>query len=244
MLLDELICSYESASGKIFAEGVCDNRSINYCDKSVNTNETPLEQNQFTESNLANDYIDVDTILKEINDSLTRNDDVLETVNENADTNFNDMLHNNVQCVTANYANSGLYDAVEYLMDDVIKEFIDKCFAKNIIFGENSVYDNFYNEVSANNHDTLASNNSNDACISKNVNDVESTIRHDEITIYPNSNFDKITDANIPAIIEESEINSISKVTILNDLIKECPFLEEYRNLIATSRKENTNQIS
>ena len=72
MLLDELICSYESASGKIFAEGVCDNRSINYCDKSVNTNETPLEKNQFTESNLVNDYIDVDTILKEINGSLTR----------------------------------------------------------------------------------------------------------------------------------------------------------------------------
>ena len=68
----------------------------------------------------------------------------------------------------------------------------------------------------------MASNNSNDACINKNVNDVESTIRHDEITIHPNSNFDKITDANIPAIIEESEINSISKVTILNDLIREC----------------------
>ena len=44
------------------------------------------------------------------------------------DTNFNDVLHNNVQCVTANYANNGLYDAVEYLMDDVIKEFIDECF--------------------------------------------------------------------------------------------------------------------
>ena len=63
--------------------------------------------------------------MKEINDSLTRIDDVLETVN---DTNFNDMLHNNVQCVTANYANNELYDAVEYLMDDVIKEFIDECF--------------------------------------------------------------------------------------------------------------------
>ena len=63
--------------------------------------------------------------MKEINDSLTRIDDVLETVN---DTNFNDMLHNNVQCVTANCANNGLYDAVEYLMDNVIKEFIDECF--------------------------------------------------------------------------------------------------------------------
>ena len=68
----------------------------------------------------------------------------------------------------------------------------------------------------------MASNNSSDACINKNVNDVESTIRHDEITIHPNSNFDKITDANIPAIIEESEINSISKATILNNLIREC----------------------
>ena len=123
--------------------------------------------------------------MKEINDSLTRNYDVLETVNENADTNFNDMLHNNVQCVTANYANSGLYDAVEYLMNDVIKEFIDEYFIKDIIFGEISVYDNFYDEVSANNHDTLTSNNSNDACLKKNLNDVESTIRHDEITIHP-----------------------------------------------------------
>ena len=70
-------------------------------------------------------------------------------------------------------------------------------------------------------------NNSNDACISKNVNDVERTIRHDEITIHLNSNFDKITDAYIPAIIKMSEINSISKVAILNDLIKECKsFLE------------------
>ena len=72
MLRDELICSYKSGSGKISTEVICDNRSINYCDKSVNTNETPLEKNQFTESNLVNDYIDVDTILKEINGSLTR----------------------------------------------------------------------------------------------------------------------------------------------------------------------------
>ena len=36
-------------------------------------------------------------MLKEINDSLTINDDVLETDNENADTvNLKDMLHNNV----------------------------------------------------------------------------------------------------------------------------------------------------
>ena len=70
----------------------------------MNTNEPPLEQNQFTGSDLVNDYIDIDTILKETNDSLTRNDEVLETVTQNAETNFNDMLHNNVQCVTANYA--------------------------------------------------------------------------------------------------------------------------------------------
>ena len=73
----------------------------------MNTNETPLRQNQFTESNLANDYIDVDTMLNEINDSLTRNDETPETVNVISDTNFNDMLHN-----------------VQYLMDEVIKEFL------------------------------------------------------------------------------------------------------------------------
>ena len=73
----------------------------------MNTNETPLRQNQFTESNLANDYIDVDTMLNEINDSLTRNDEAPETVNAISDTNFNDMLHN-----------------VQYLMDEVIKEFL------------------------------------------------------------------------------------------------------------------------
>ena len=101
MLLDELFCSYKSATGKTSAEDVCGNRSINYYDKSVNTNETPLGQNQFIESNVVNDYIDVDTILKEISDSITRSED-LEKVNENADTNFNDMLRNNVQCVTAN----------------------------------------------------------------------------------------------------------------------------------------------
>ena len=155
-------------SGNISAEAVCDNRSINYCDKSVNTNETPLGQRKFTESNLVNDYIDVDPILKEINDSLTRNNDVLETFNENADTNFNGTLHNNVQCVTTNDTDSGLYDAVEYLMPGIIKEFmfIDECFIKDIFFGEKSVYDNFYDETSVNNHDTQANNNSNGVCIS------------------------------------------------------------------------------
>ena len=44
MLHDELICSYKSGSGKISAGGICDNRSINYCDKSVNMNKTPLKK--------------------------------------------------------------------------------------------------------------------------------------------------------------------------------------------------------
>ena len=168
MLRDELLCSRKSASGNISAEAVCDNRSINYCDKSVNTNETPLGQRKFTESNLVNDYVDVDPILKEINDSLTRNNDVLEIFNENADTKFNGTLHNNVQCVKTNDTNSGLYDAVEYLMAGIIKEFmfIDECFIKDIIFGKNFVYDKFYDETSVNNHDTQANNNSNGVGIS------------------------------------------------------------------------------
>ena len=54
MLCDELLCYYKSASGKISAEGgVCDNRSINYCNKSVNTNETPLGQNQLLKAILS-----------------------------------------------------------------------------------------------------------------------------------------------------------------------------------------------
>ena len=46
-------------------------------------------------------------MLNEINDSLTRNDETPETVNAISDTNFNDMLHN-----------------VQYLMDEVIEEFL------------------------------------------------------------------------------------------------------------------------
>ena len=61
----------------------------------------------------------------------------------------------------------------------------------------------------------------------KNVNDVESTIRHDEITIHGNCNFDNMTHASITAINEENKINSIIKVTILNDLIKECQYFLE-----------------
>ena len=90
-----------------------------------------------------------------------------------------------------------------------------------------SIHNNFYDEDSSNNHETLAKNNTNYAYISKNVNDVESAIRHNEITIHPNSNFDNVTDANFTATNEVSEINNISEVTILNDLIKECNlFLE------------------
>ena len=90
-------------------------------------------------------------------------------------------------------------------MDDVIKDFINECFIKDIISGENSVYINFFDEGSANNHDTLANNNSNDAYISKNVNDVENAITQGEIKVHPNSNFDNITDANIPAINKEKK---------------------------------------
>ena len=39
--------------------------------------------------------------------------------------------------------------------------------------------------------------------------------------IHSNSNFGYITNANITAINEKNKIDSISKVTILNDLIKE-----------------------
>ena len=56
----------------------------------------------------------------------------------------------------------------------------------------------------------------------KDVNDVESTIRHNEITIHPNSNFNKITDVNI-------------KVTILNNLIKEC------KSFLGRVQKFNSN---
>ena len=92
---------------------------------------------------------------------------------------------------------------------------------------QQSMHSNFYDEDSSNNHDTLAKNNTNYAYISKNVNDVESAIRHNEITIHPNSNFDNVTDANFTATNEASEINNISEVTILNDLMKECNlFLE------------------
>ena len=69
-------------------------------------------------------------------------------------------------------------------------------------------------------HSTIANNNSNNACIAKNVNVIESSIS----TIHPNSNFDNIADTNIAAINEGNEINSISKVTILEDLIKACKY--------------------
>ena len=141
------------------------------------------------------DYIDVDTILKEISDSLTWNYDIPETINENTDANFNDMLHNNF----------------EYLTDDVIKEFIDECFIKDIIFVENSVYDNFYDEVRENNHDAITNNNSNNACITKNVNVVESSIRHDKITIHSNSNFDNIPDAKSLPLMKRTELIALAK---------------------------------
>ena len=188
-LHDELHCSYKFVSGEISAEGTCDNRSINYCNKSLHTNETPLGQNKFNENNIINNCIYDSTILKEINGSLIRNDDVLETVNKNVDTNINDMLYDYVQCVPENDINSGFNDAVEYLMDDLIKEFIDECFIKDVIFDENSLHNHFYDKDSANNHDTLANNNCNNASISTKVNDAESAIRHDKITIHSICNF-------------------------------------------------------
>ena len=40
-----------------------------------------------------------------------------------------------------------------------------KYFIKYVIFDENSVYDNFYDEVGANNHDTIANDNSNNGVL-------------------------------------------------------------------------------
>lgn len=94
-------------------------------------NETIIEKNP--ENNLINDYIDIDTVLKVINDSLTRNNDEVVIVNENADVNFNVVLHYNIQCVTANDVNSGLYDTVKYLMDHVIKHFTNECSFKRYV---------------------------------------------------------------------------------------------------------------
>ena len=79
--------------------------------------------------------------------------------------------------------------------------------------------------------------NSNDPCISKNVNDVENAIRHNEIMIHPNSNFCNITGGKIIPINKESEINGVSKENMSR-------FLLEYKSLRAPSRKESKNQIS
>ena len=110
------------------------------------------------------------------------------------------MLHNNIQYVRANYTNSGLYDAVKYFIDDVVKEFTNECFIKCIFLGGNSVYSKFYDEDSANSDGTLPKSNSNNTCISNNINHVESAVSLNAVTIHPNSIFDNITDANITAI--------------------------------------------
>ena len=104
-----------------------------------------------------------------------------------------------------------LHNNFEYLTDDVIKEFIDECFIKDIIFVENSLYDNFYDEVRENNHDAITNNNSNNACITKNVNVVESSIRHDKITIHSNSNFDNIPDAKSLPLMKRTELIALAK---------------------------------
>lgn len=61
-------------------------------DKSVNTNETPLGENQFIENNLINNIIDVDPILKEINGSITSNDKMVEIVIANFHANVNYII--------------------------------------------------------------------------------------------------------------------------------------------------------
>ena len=89
-------------------------------------------------------------------------------------------------------------------------------FIKDIIFGENSVYNKFYDEDNASNYDTLANSNFNNAHINKNVDDVESAIGHDEITIHPNSNFGNMTDANITAIKVASRVQIWKKTFCQN----------------------------
>ena len=71
-------------------------------------------------------------------------------------------------------------------------------------------------------------------------------MRHDEITVHPNCNFDNINDVNIAAINENSEINSISKVNILNDLIKECKsFLERVKKFNSNiERKKHESEVT
>ena len=133
-----------------------------------------------------------------------------------------------------------LHNDFEYLTDDVMKEFIDECFIKDIIFVENSVYDNFYDEVRENNHDTITNNNSNNACIIKNVNDVENSMRHDKITIHSNSNFDSITGAKSLPLMKRTELIALAKSPFSNDLIKECKyFLEKVQKFNSNIEKTN-----
>ena len=97
MVRDELLCSYKSASEK-------------YLQKVVYVTIDPLiivinpwirMKHNSDKTSLLKSVLSmirsVDTILKGINDSLTRNDEISETVNEITDTIFNDMLHNNVE---------------------------------------------------------------------------------------------------------------------------------------------------
>ena len=64
--------------------------------------------------------------------------------------------------------------------------------------------------------------------------------------IHPNSNFGYFTNANITAINEENEINSIRKVTILSDRINECKnFLEKVQQFYSKIEitKHETNKL-
>ena len=70
-------------------------------------------------------------------------------------------------------------------------------------FGGNSVYSKCYDEDSTNSDGTLPKSNSNNTCISDNINHVENAVSLNAVTIHPNSIFDNITDANITAINAE-----------------------------------------
>ena len=81
-------------------------------------------------------------------------------------------------------------------------------------------------------------NDSNDACISNDANDVDSAIERDEITILPNNNSDDITDASNTSVNEESETNKSHHSQL------PYSFSKEYKNLMATLRKQSKNQLS
>ena len=158
MSRDELPCFYKSASGKLQKVYVIIDLLF------IVINLWIRMKNNSDKINLLKTILSTIVLMSILYWKKLIND-VLETVSENADTNFNGMLHNDAQCATANNSSRESYDALEYLMNDMITEFTNECFTKDIIFGGNSVYNNFYDEDSVNNHDTLPNNNFNDPCI-------------------------------------------------------------------------------